>query len=182
MAHFSKEAGAALAIGSVYLAMWSYMLFMYLTHRYKWPSRFTILFVHTTIRVASQACGVAFGILAFENTDVFVAYLIREWLCRRCPSRADSCLCCKSRRRGLFLADRRLVLLPEGISPQALPTVLPRSSQIRQRGKVAALLRKSLFHTVIRTLAVLARQLDFYRRCSPYSRKCDHYHWRIVPR
>ncbi|TXT04794.1 hypothetical protein VHUM_04062 [Vanrija humicola] len=56
--------------------MWIYMAYMYATKQYKWKSRFSILFFHATLRVASQACGIAFGILAWENIDVFVAYLI----------------------------------------------------------------------------------------------------------
>jgi hypothetical protein len=52
------------------------MLYGYMTHRLKWKSVYSWLFFHVTIRVASQGCGVAFGILGFENTDVFLAYLI----------------------------------------------------------------------------------------------------------
>lgn len=73
---FGREAGAALAFGILYFGMLVYMSFMYATKRYKWASRFTILYFHCLIRVASQACGVAFGVLVWSNTDVFVAYLI----------------------------------------------------------------------------------------------------------
>ena len=52
------------------------MLYGYMTHRLKWKSRYSLLFFHVTIRVASQACGLVFGMLGFENTDVFLAYLI----------------------------------------------------------------------------------------------------------
>ena len=47
-----------------------------MTHRLKWRSRYSLLFFHVTIRVASQACGLAFGMLGFSNMDVFLAYLI----------------------------------------------------------------------------------------------------------
>lgn len=73
---FGKEAGAALVFGILYAGMFVYMTFMYATKRYRWSSRFTILYFHCLIRVASQACGVAFGVLVWDNTDVFVAYLI----------------------------------------------------------------------------------------------------------
>ncbi|WOO86341.1 uncharacterized protein LOC62_07G009822 [Vanrija pseudolonga] len=76
MAKFTNEAGAALAFGILYAAMWLYMAYMYATKQYKWKSRFTILFFHATLRVASQGCGIAFGILAWSNVNVFVAYLI----------------------------------------------------------------------------------------------------------
>lgn len=52
------------------------MLFAYLTHRIKWRSRFSLLFFHVTIRVASQTCGIGFGVLGFRNTNLFLAFLI----------------------------------------------------------------------------------------------------------
>ena len=52
------------------------MLSSFLTHRYKWKSRWSMLFFHVMVRVASQACGIAFGILGFSNIIVFLAYLI----------------------------------------------------------------------------------------------------------
>lgn len=74
--NFTAEAGAALVFLILYVLLWSYMTFMYAGKRYQWKSRYTILYLHTTIRVASQACGLAFAILAWRNIDVFVAYLI----------------------------------------------------------------------------------------------------------
>ncbi|KAJ7091955.1 hypothetical protein B0H15DRAFT_799702 [Mycena belliarum] len=76
MSGFTGEAGAALVFLIGYLFIFLWMLFAYLTHRIKWRSRYTLLFFHVTIRVASQACGIAFGVLGFKNTDVFLAYLI----------------------------------------------------------------------------------------------------------
>ncbi|EKD02082.1 hypothetical protein A1Q2_03634 [Trichosporon asahii var. asahii CBS 8904] len=73
---FTAEAGAALVFLILYVFLWSYMTFMYARKRYEWKSRYSILYLHTTIRVASQACGLAFAILAWRNIDVFVAYLI----------------------------------------------------------------------------------------------------------
>jgi alpha-D-ribose 1-methylphosphonate 5-triphosphate synthase subunit PhnH len=52
------------------------MLHGYISHRLKWKSVYSWLFFHVTIRIASQACGVAFGIFGFENTGVFIAFLI----------------------------------------------------------------------------------------------------------
>lgn len=52
------------------------MLYAYQTHKIKWKSRWSLVFFHVTVRVASQGCGLAFGIHGFENTDVFLAYLI----------------------------------------------------------------------------------------------------------
>ncbi|PPQ97858.1 hypothetical protein CVT26_013027 [Gymnopilus dilepis] len=76
MGHFGREASAALVFLILYVAIFVWMLSAYLTKRIKWRSRYSLLFFHVTIRVASQACGVAFGVLGFENTNVFLAYLI----------------------------------------------------------------------------------------------------------
>lgn len=73
---FTAEAGAALVFLVLYVLLWSYMSTMYALKKYEWKSRYTILYLHTTIRVASQACGLAFAIFAWRNIDVFVAYLI----------------------------------------------------------------------------------------------------------
>ncbi|KAJ7784939.1 hypothetical protein DFH07DRAFT_786335 [Mycena maculata] len=76
MPGFTGEAGAALAFLIGYLAIFVWMLFLFLTQRIKWASRYTLLFFHVTIRVASQACGIGFGILGFTNTNLFLAFLI----------------------------------------------------------------------------------------------------------
>lgn len=52
------------------------MTFAYIKKYYKLRSRWTLLYFHVIIRVASQACGVAFGVLAFRSIGVFVAYLV----------------------------------------------------------------------------------------------------------
>ncbi|KAJ7690105.1 hypothetical protein B0H17DRAFT_1065511 [Mycena rosella] len=76
MPEFTGEAGAALVFLIGYLAVFGWMLFAYLTHRIKWRSRYSLLFFHVTIRVASQACGIGFGVLGFANTNLFLAFLI----------------------------------------------------------------------------------------------------------
>ncbi|KAJ7129852.1 hypothetical protein C8R43DRAFT_1134114 [Mycena crocata] len=76
MPKFTAEAGAALVFLIGYLAIFGWMLFAFLTYRIKWCSRYALLFFHVTIRVASQSCGIAFGILGFSNFRVFLAYLI----------------------------------------------------------------------------------------------------------
>ncbi|KAJ7804111.1 hypothetical protein B0H14DRAFT_2527464 [Mycena olivaceomarginata] len=73
---FTGEAGAALAFLIGYLAVFAWMLFAYLTHRIKWRSRYSLLFFHVTIRLASQASGIGFGVLGFANTNLFLAFLI----------------------------------------------------------------------------------------------------------
>ncbi|KAH8813483.1 hypothetical protein DL96DRAFT_520782 [Flagelloscypha sp. PMI_526] len=73
---FTKESGAALVFGIGYFILFLWMIYAYATHRIKRKSRYSILFFHIAIRIASQGCGVAFGILGFDNPDVFLAYLI----------------------------------------------------------------------------------------------------------
>jgi len=76
MSKFSSEAGAALVFLVLYLSIFAWMLFGYLTHRLKWRSRWSVLFLHVTVRVASQVCGIGFAILGFSNTNMFLAFLI----------------------------------------------------------------------------------------------------------
>ncbi|KAH8817733.1 hypothetical protein DL96DRAFT_1623186 [Flagelloscypha sp. PMI_526] len=73
---FTKEAAAALIFFIGYACIFAWLLFAYLTRRIKWKSRYTLLLFHVTIRIASQACGIAFGIFGFDNLGVFLAYLI----------------------------------------------------------------------------------------------------------
>ncbi|KAJ6554247.1 hypothetical protein B0H19DRAFT_1262633 [Mycena capillaripes] len=76
MLKFTAEAGTALAflIGSLVVFAW--MFFAYLTHLIKWRSRYSLIFFHIIVRIASQGLGIAFGILGFSNTSVFLAFLI----------------------------------------------------------------------------------------------------------
>lgn len=93
---FTKDAGAALVFAILYSVLFVWMLAGYITGRFKIRSRWSLLFFHVTIRVVSQvgltvplasvihrlpssqcqALGIAFGILAFDNVDIFIAYLI----------------------------------------------------------------------------------------------------------
>lgn len=54
MASFNKDAGAALVFGVLYLGLWIWMISGYMTGRYKLRSRWSLLFFHVTVRVASQ--------------------------------------------------------------------------------------------------------------------------------
>ncbi|KAJ6529089.1 hypothetical protein DFH09DRAFT_1327527 [Mycena vulgaris] len=75
MLEFTGEAGTALAFLIGYLVVFAWMLFAYLTHLIKWRSRYSLIFFHIIVRIASQGCGIAFGILGFRNTGVFLAFL-----------------------------------------------------------------------------------------------------------
>jgi hypothetical protein len=59
----------------LYAAILAWMLFLAVTRRIKLKTRWSLLLLHMVIRVASQAVGVAFYVLAFRNIGVFVAYV-----------------------------------------------------------------------------------------------------------
>lgn len=61
MAHFTAEAGAALAFGILYFLLCLWMYAGYFTGRFKLRSRWTLLTFHATIRVASQVGVVPHG-------------------------------------------------------------------------------------------------------------------------
>lgn len=51
---FTKDAGAALVFLVLYGILFVWMISGYITKRYKWRSRWSLLFFHVTVRVASQ--------------------------------------------------------------------------------------------------------------------------------
>lgn len=73
---FTGMAGAALAFGILYAGLLSWLIYHFATKRFSFKSRWSLLLFHVLIRVASQALGVAFGVLVFDNIGVFVAYLV----------------------------------------------------------------------------------------------------------
>ncbi|KAJ7321701.1 hypothetical protein DFH08DRAFT_1033720 [Mycena albidolilacea] len=76
MSKFNGEAGAGLVFMILYLGVFLWLLFAYATHRIKWRSRWSMLFFHVVVRLASQACAIGFAILGFSNTNMFLAFLI----------------------------------------------------------------------------------------------------------
>lgn len=74
MGHFGREAAAALVFAILYFCMFVYMTIMYATKRYKWRSRFTILYIHCLIRVASQVSRLkCLLVQAFEHYGIGAA-------------------------------------------------------------------------------------------------------------
>ncbi|KAJ6522739.1 hypothetical protein B0H19DRAFT_1043459 [Mycena capillaripes] len=76
MSKFNGEAGAGLVFLILYFVVFAWLLFAYSTHRIKWRSRWSMLFFHVVVRLASQGCGIGFAILGFSNTNMFLAFLI----------------------------------------------------------------------------------------------------------
>jgi len=70
------EARAALMFLILYTILLAFLLFGYFTRRLRLRSRYTVILFHVTIRLASQATGLAFGVVGYANTSLLVAYFI----------------------------------------------------------------------------------------------------------
>lgn len=72
----NTEASAALVYLILYFILFVILLFGYATGRLRLRSRYSVIMFHVTVRLASQATGLAFGILGYGATDLLVAYFI----------------------------------------------------------------------------------------------------------
>jgi hypothetical protein len=72
----NTESRAALVFLILYSALFIAILSGYVTGRFSLRSRYTIIFLHVTVRLSSQATGLAFGIVGYSNTNLLVAYFI----------------------------------------------------------------------------------------------------------
>jgi len=72
----NTEASAALVFLILYFILFALMLVGYVAHRLRFRSRYTLIFFHIAVRLASQATGLAFGIIGYAQTDLLVAYFI----------------------------------------------------------------------------------------------------------
>jgi len=72
----NTEASAALVYLFLYIILFAFILYGYATRHLTLRSRFTIILFHVTIRLASQATGLAFGVVGYSNTQLLVAYFI----------------------------------------------------------------------------------------------------------
>ena len=70
------EASAALVFLILYAILLTFLLFGYFTGRLRLRSRYSVILFHVTIRLASQATGLAFGVVGYANTSLLVAYFI----------------------------------------------------------------------------------------------------------
>lgn len=76
MSGLNNEASAALVFLILYSILFVILVFGYVTKRLQLRSRYSTIMFHVTVRLASQATGLAFGIVGFENTNLLVAYFI----------------------------------------------------------------------------------------------------------
>lgn len=72
----NTEASAALVYLVLYTILFAIMLYGYATRHFRFGSRYTVILFHVTIRLASQATGLAFGVVGYANTSLLVAYFI----------------------------------------------------------------------------------------------------------
>jgi hypothetical protein len=72
----NTEASAALVFLILYAILFTLLLLGYLTGRLRVRSRYSIIMFHVVVRLASQATGLAFGIVGYSATDLLVAYFI----------------------------------------------------------------------------------------------------------
>ncbi|KAF7974924.1 hypothetical protein HWV62_10959 [Athelia sp. TMB] len=72
----NNEASAALVFLVLYSGVFVILILGYLTRRIALRSRYTVLAFHVTVRLASQATGLAFGIVGFADSNLLVAYFV----------------------------------------------------------------------------------------------------------
>jgi hypothetical protein len=72
----NTEASAALVFLVLYTILFALMIYGYASRHLLFRSRYSVILFHVTIRLASQATGLAFGIVGYANTSLLVAYFI----------------------------------------------------------------------------------------------------------
>jgi hypothetical protein len=72
----NNETCAALVFLILYSILFVLLFLGYTTGRIRVRSRYSLIMFHVTVRLASQATGVAFGIVGYSATNLLVAYFI----------------------------------------------------------------------------------------------------------
>ena len=70
------EAKAAIVFLVLYAILFIFMFVCYCTGHMKWRTRFTPIFIHVILRLASEATGLAFGIVGYSGTSLLLAYFV----------------------------------------------------------------------------------------------------------
>ena len=73
---FNGETIAALVFLILYAILFVLLLIGYIGRYLSWRSRYTLILFHVTVRLASQATGLAFGIIGIQNVGLLVAYFV----------------------------------------------------------------------------------------------------------
>ncbi|PWN94116.1 hypothetical protein FA10DRAFT_248692 [Acaromyces ingoldii] len=73
---WTSLASASLVFLILYAIVFAVLTALYATGRIKVRSRYSVLYFHVIIRLASQGCGVAFGNIGYDNVNLLVAYFV----------------------------------------------------------------------------------------------------------
>ncbi|SAM83819.1 uncharacterized protein UBRO_06473 [Ustilago bromivora] len=73
---WSPLASASLVFLILYFILFLFLAYLYVLRKVPLLSRWFVLLLHVTVRLASQGCGLSFGIVGYANIDLLVAYFI----------------------------------------------------------------------------------------------------------
>ncbi|TKY88827.1 hypothetical protein EX895_002068 [Sporisorium graminicola] len=73
---WSPLASASLVFLLLYLCLFTVLSTLFFQRKVVWKSRWLVLLLHVLVRLASQACGLSFGIIGYRNIDLLVAYYV----------------------------------------------------------------------------------------------------------
>ncbi|SPO47623.1 uncharacterized protein PSANT_05311 [Moesziomyces antarcticus] len=73
---WSPLASASIVFLILYLFLFIFLAALFALRKVPWKSRWLVLLLHVLCRLASQACGLAFGIVGYSNINVLVAYYV----------------------------------------------------------------------------------------------------------
>lgn len=73
---WSPLATASLVFGLLYFCLFIFLSTLFARKKVAWKSRWLVLLLHVLVRLASQACGLSFGVIGYRNIDLLVAYYI----------------------------------------------------------------------------------------------------------
>lgn len=72
----SPLASASLVFLILYLCLFVALSTLFVLRKVEWKSRWLVLLLHVLVRLASQACGLSFGIIGYRNIHLLVAYYV----------------------------------------------------------------------------------------------------------
>ncbi|GLB41454.1 hypothetical protein LshimejAT787_1000540 [Lyophyllum shimeji] len=72
----NTESSAALVFLILYAILFVILVLGYVTGRLRLRSRYSVITFHVAVRLASQATGLAFGIVGYGNVNLLIAYFI----------------------------------------------------------------------------------------------------------
>lgn len=72
----NTESSAALVYLVLYAILFIILILGYITENLKLRSHYSVITFHVSIRLASQATGLAFGIIGFANPRLLTAYFV----------------------------------------------------------------------------------------------------------